>query len=370
MIGQNTSQNKISQSVIDIMHHNRDREKLIETISSFIVGIMNKDIALALFYFNNYYEYITPKDETQIVIENYKNYIDPEIAESDKSCIYNIEDTRAVISYLLNDIDITSVINNPILKSWLNDRGVSDEQIIRHKLIDLTHLWSYDTFMQNCSGATIHPALRNWIAKDKTSNWIPDGIMTPVFNLDNEIVGCHNRFLSTVPQIKFASSIPNFHLFTNLRKGMKVNKIIIVEGVFDALAIDFISNDRIGWIAPSTGFWTEEQLIYLIYTLQHFPDTEVISCFDNDRVGLKSNILLTYTLNKIGINTKIMNFTEGKDPAEAIHKYKLTLEDLKEKTLKDASVQYKSMPHEPFKKFEDYMDNRHTSYSTENYRWK
>jgi DNA primase len=224
--------------------------------------------------------------------------------------------------------------------------------------------------MQNCTGATIHPALRKWININQTNNWIPEGIMTPVFDLNNEIVGCHNRFLSTVPQIKFASSIPNFHLFTNLRKDNKFDRIIIVEGVFDALAIDSVTNDKIGWIAPSTGFWTEEQLINLIYTLQHFPDTEVISAFDCDRVGLKSNVLLTYTLNRIGINTKIMNFIEGKDPAEAIHKHKLSIYDLKEKTLDEAVEEYLLSPHEPFKKFEDYMDNRHSSYSTQNYRWK
>jgi len=356
-------------NVIQIMHHNRSRNELIDNMSDRLTDMMNEKIAIALLNFNNFYTMLTPDNETKVIIDHYKTYVDEDIAINDTSCIYDIRDTKEAIVLLLKDYIFTSAINNPVLKHWLNGRGVSDTQILQWKLIDLNHLKDYSIKQRNATGATIHPALRNWIPEEKTNNWVPEGIMIPVFDLDNNVIGCHNRFLSTVPMMKFASSVPNFHLFTDLRRNYKVKKIYIVEGVFDALAIDSLCDRQIGWIAPSTGFWTEEQLINLIYMLQHFPDTEVITMFDNDRVGSKSNILLYKTLNSIGIKTKIAGFEVGKDPAEAICKFQKNLTDVKIREVKDVLDVYKLTPYEEYRPFEMYMDSRHASYSNDNYQW-
>lgn len=361
----------MKESAIEILHHNRDRYKLIEQNIAYIESLMNEDIAIALMNFNNFYSVITPEDETQVVIDNYKQYIDPIKAKEDTTCIYSLSDTSTFLNQLLNELDEVSVLNNSFLKNWLNNRGVTDQQITKWKLIDLSKLANYPSDKKNIAGASIHPALRNWIPYGKTIDWIPQGIMIPVFNLDNQVIGCHNRFLSTVPMIKFASSIPNFHLFTNLRNDSKVEKIYIVEGAFDALAIDLVADDKTGWISPSSGYWCEEQLINLISMLQNFPKAQIITMFDNDRVGIKSNVLLYLTLNSITINTIIMNFPEyAKDASEAICKYKMSLDDLEYKDFKELKEQYMQLPYEEYRPFEDYMDSRHASYSIDNYDWK
>jgi hypothetical protein len=360
----------MNDSIIQILHHNRDRQKLINQIDDYIKNMMNTTIAISLYHFNVFYDFITPFNEAQVVVSNYKQYIDEDIAINDTSCIYSMEQSSAVIQDMHNNLNTTSCVHNSFLKEWLNKRGVEDDQILKYGLMDLSHINKYNMFEQNATGGTIHPALRHWIKDDASPTGVPSGIMTPVVDLWGNIVGCHNRFLSTVPKIKFASSIPNFHLFTNLRINSKPIKIFIVEGVFDALAIDKM-NPNYHWIAPSTGFWTEEQLINLLFTISHFNSAEIICAFDNDRVGLKSNIILAKTLLKTKYNVNIMNFKniEAKDPAEAINKYKMTEDCLAKIDIKVALEKFINMPYEPFKKFEDYLDNRHASYSIDNYHW-
>ena len=361
----------MNESIIEILHHNRDRYKLIEQNIVYIQSLVNEEIAIALMNFNNFYSVITPDDETQVIIDNYKQYIDPTKAISDKSCIYNLAETASFLKELIKDFENVSALNNSFLRTWLNNRGVTDAQIIEWKLIDLSKLIRYPENKRDIVGASIHPALRCWIPYEKTIDWIPQGIMIPVFNLDNQVIGCHNRFLSTVPMIKFASSIPNFHLFTNLRKDSEVEKIYIVEGAFDALAIDLVADDKIGWISPSSGYWCEEQLINLISMLQNFPKAKVITMFDNDRVGIKSNLLLYLTLNSIEIDTEIKNFPDyAKDASEAICKYNMTLSNLENKNFKELKELYMKLPYIEYRPFEDYMDSRHVSYSIDNYNWK
>lgn len=359
----------MKEDTIDILHHNRSRSKLIDLITDYIERIMSVDAASTLFHFDIMFNRITPDNESQVVIDNYKQYINSEIAENDESCIYTMRDSKNVIDSLIEDFANTSAMNNPFLKKWLNNRGVSDDQIIRHKLIDLRYIADYDEHDRNATGATIHPALRGWITEAEAPDWIPNGVMIPVRDLNGNIIGCHNRFLSTVPKIKFASSIPNFHLFTNLRNNTTFKRIFIVEGSFDALAIE-TADPEAGWIAPSTGYWTAEQLINLVHVLDTFRHSEIISCFDNDLVGLKSNLLLTHALGMIKFNVSIMTFPKpAKDPAEAIFKYGMKIDDIEKREYKSALIEYAQAPREPLKKFEDYMNNRHASYSIENYRW-
>lgn len=372
----------LTEAVAEIMHHNRNRPAIIEKImveKNYIrlgIDIENEKVLNAISSYIFMQQTLTPIDETVMVISKLHEYMDIELAESDVSHIYDLEASTLAVGAFL-DLPNISAINNPELKSWLNDRGVIDEQIIKYKLSDLSRANELSEEFQIACGATIHPALRKWITGNEVKNNIPSGVLTPVFNLDNEIVGCHNRLLSTVPKIKFCSSIPNMWLFTNLRRGMEIEpkEIYIVEGVFDGLAIDKLADSEnkndIAFIAPSTGYWEPEQFIMLMNMLLEFPNSKIIPMFDNDRVGMKTNLATYYAIyQKLGLDTELKRWPKyAKDPSEAICKHNLSFKDLETISWEDLKKEYKNHPYEKTKDYEEYLSNRHASYNNKNYEW-
>ena len=70
-------------NVIQIMHHNRSRNELIDNMSDRLTDMMNEKIAIALLNFNNFYTMLTPDNETKVIIDHYKTYVDEDIAIND-----------------------------------------------------------------------------------------------------------------------------------------------------------------------------------------------------------------------------------------------------------------------------------------------
>lgn len=370
------------EDIAECLHHNRNRPAIIEKVFtpenySFLgMSLSDERAGKALTAFFIAHAMLTPIDETCVVLK-LSDYLDEDIAKSDTSHIYGLQDSADAVWQLTERLPATSAIHNDSLREWLNGRGVSDDQILKYELIDLK--WArklLDDKSKAACGASIHPALRRWVGEDMAPGWVPDGVMTPVRNINGLIIGCHNRLLSTVPKMKFCSSIPNLLLFHNLNRLSSerdtTQSIFIVEGVFDGLAMETLGCN---FIAPSTGYWTPEQLLLLVSMLDNFPNATIIPFFDRDRVGIKSNLALHRMLTSLGFKTELAYFANLqsdvviKDPAQAIHQYKLDRSYIMFSTRENMLEYYKSLPHEHYKQYDAYLSNRHASYSNDNYNW-
>ena len=347
------------ENIIEIIHHNRDRTKLIQLNPVSINFNTQKILEFIIAQ-----DILTSENETKILFNSIIQYIDINKINN-KKYLYTIKKTVKSLKKILK----YSVINNITVKWWLNHRGVTDEQIIKYNLIDMSVLRNFSEKHAIRLNAKIHPALQKWTYKEVGHlKYISEGVIIPVYDLNNNLLGCHNRLLSTVPKIKFCSSIPNYLLFTNLRINSKPKRIFLVEGVFDALAIDKICNKDDYFISPSSGFWSPEQFILLNNYLTYFDKAQIIPMFDNDRIGIKSNLIINSIYKD---KTKLYLWpNNAKDPAEAINKYNYNFNDLKEIEFKKLLKIYKEMPYEKIINYDYYLNNRHCSYNNENYCWK
>lgn len=342
---------------IEILHHNRDRKALIE--KSFEINKERwfnfelEDIGKWLFKGLLIQQQLTPKDETKMNFKDIEQYLDFSKV-SDKNYIYSLTDTQRSLNKHIN------FGCNEKDTAWLLNRGVTQEQIEKHNLISMSNF--IDEKDRIVAGINIHPALQDWVHQE----W-PEGVVVPTYNLNGELIGCHNRFLSTVPKIKFGSSIPNLLLFTNLRYGKTYKRIFIVEGVFDALALETQIDKDDAYISPSTGYWEPEHWLLLCSYLNQFSST-IIPLFDNDRVGLKGNILLYKSFQE---RSKLFDYPDGpKDVSEMFFKYKMNISDFKDILINDLIIKYKNKEYKKEVTYEVYLDNRHASYSNDNYGWQ
>jgi 5S rRNA maturation endonuclease (ribonuclease M5) len=101
------------------------------------------------------------------------------------------------------------------------------------------------------------------------------------------------------------------------------DEIWICEGIFD-----MISLRQFGYksVSPSSAMWSGIQLYQLI---EKKPGIVNIFC-DNDRVGLKTGLVLSKFFNLVGIPSKTIHSKYCKDASEHLLEKKLPLEDFEE----------------------------------------
>lgn len=358
----------MTENSSEILHHGRDREALVEIasqpewsdITEYDISLLSEiEQGFIAAYFMQLK--LTPKDETVVSIASILKEVDfDKEAEATEFSNY----TPKEIQDALNRYQHCSAIKNPELKSWLNGRGVTDEQIEKYQMLDMFAI--DDRRARICLGVEIHPVLQRWIGHSH-----PLGIIIPTKNENGEFNGCHCRFLSTVPKVKFGAAIPTMHIQTNLKKGDYPEALVFVEGVFDGLAIES-SSPEWNFISPSSGFWTPEQIFITYKRIKHLKGkTKLIMAHDMDRVGLKTSLIVGALFAVLGFDIEFAEWnSEFKDPAELIFKGH---RDFKNSVVfispQDMIKKYNSKPYQPVVEYSSYLDHRHASYNNLNYSW-
>jgi DNA primase len=147
-------------------------------------------------------------------------------------------------------------------------------------------------------------------------------LIFPIFDIRDRIVAFGGRVLDkSLP--KYVNSQENeiYHkgktlYLMNFAKRNKQDKIIIVEGYMDAIALQKSGFDNV--VASLGTALTDDQA----RLLKKYTDN-VIICYDQDSAGQNATLRGLDILNKRGINVKVLKLDKSdvKDPDEYINKY-------------------------------------------------
>jgi hypothetical protein len=199
--------------------------------------------------------------------------------------------------------------------SFLKNRGIDCNILSKYDVLGLSNFKSYE--MLRRIGATCHPILSNFL-KDGIEK---GGIVFPLFESE-KLINCAIRRISDVGKLKYTLAVPDTPVWglNDLDKG---EEIWICEGLFDMISLREIGLKS---VSPSSAMWSGIQLYKL---LEKSPKSVNIFC-DNDRVGLKTGLVLNKFFNLMYIESKTYHSKYCKDASEHIFEKKLTVQDFEE----------------------------------------
>lgn len=147
-----------------------------------------------------------------------------------------------------------------------------------------------------------------------------DRIIFPIIDVKGKVIGFGGRttkdampkYLNSAETLVFNKSRNLYCL--NIAKNSNDRKIIIVEGYMDAISLyQFGINNAVASLGTAL---TENQA----KLMSKYCD-EVIIAYDSDTAGQAATIRGMEILNDAGLNVKILQMPEGKDPDEYIRKF-------------------------------------------------
>lgn len=148
-------------------------------------------------------------------------------------------------------------------------------------------------------------------------------VMFPIFDYRGNVIGFGGRVLDdSLPKYLNSPDTLIFNKRQNLyglnfaRKDITNRTIVLVEGYMDLISL---YQYGIKNVVATLGTALTEQQGMLI---KRYSDTAIIS-YDSDEAGVKATLRAIEILNKLDINTKILDLKETKDPDEFIRKYGL-----------------------------------------------
>jgi hypothetical protein len=196
---------------------------------------------------------------------------------------------------------------------FLNKRNISSEVIKKYNLLGLSNFTNREHL--RIIGATCHPILKTFL-KDGIDE---GGIVFPLFENDR-LINCSIRRITDVGKLKYTLAVPDVPVWNvdNITIG---EEVWICEGIFDMIAL--IENGFKA-VSPSSAMWSGIQLYKL---LEKKPGRVTIFC-DNDRVGLKTGLVLSKFFNLVGIESKTVHSKFCKDAAEHFFEKGYKVDDL------------------------------------------
>jgi len=198
---------------------------------------------------------------------------------------------------------------------FLNNRGIDCDILQKYNVLGLSNFKSREAL--RLIGATCHPILSNFL-KDGIEE---GGVVFPLFE-NEKLVNCAIRRISDVGKLKYTLAVPDIPVW-GLSDIEKDDEIWICEGLFDMISLREFGLKS---ISPSSAMWSGIQLYKL---LEKSPKLINIFC-DNDRVGLKTGLVLNKFFNLVGVESKTYHSKYCKDSSEHIFEKKLTVDDFEE----------------------------------------
>lgn len=310
---------EISKSVIELLHHNRDIDYITSELFNPYDILSPMEVMCIAAHVDNVQEKM-PQYKAQIKIQDLGALLDMS-AVHDQSFVYTKKEVEEVMENADFHIDPGTV-------EWdfLIHRGVTPSQINKFHLGSTRNLTLRERIV---CGSKIHPAVRKRVDVDDEL-----GILFPVYEW-GEPVGCIVRMLNTLPGLKFSGTCSGLTLPRNFDESKRIDDIWLVEGIFDAMALDRDDPDT-AWVTPSSGYLTGEQ-IYKLYKLLRDTGAKLHILLDNDGVGLYNSLLISSYFNK---NSVIHFPNTGKDVAEAICRDGARIGDFKEVSREEVKARY------------------------------
>jgi len=201
--------------------------------------------------------------------------------------------------------------------NFLKKRNIPDSIIKSAKLLGLSTI--KDERVLDYIGATSHPILRTFL-KDGIDE---GGIIFPQFK-NEELINCSIRRISDIGKLKYTLAVPDIPVW-GLDDVNEGDEVWITEGLFDMYTLRYMN---IKSASPSSAMWSGPQLYKL---LDRKPSKVVIFC-DNDRVGLKTGLVLTKFFNLMNIVSNTVHSKKCKDVSEHFLEKNLSfnyIEDIK-----------------------------------------
>jgi hypothetical protein len=188
-------------------------------------------------------------------------------------------------------------------KNFLKNRKITDDIVQNSNMLGLSNIKDYQSLV--ILGATCHPILKPFL-----QDGIEEGaIVFPLFENGN-LVNCAIRRISDIGKLKYTLAVPDTPVWglDDINKG---DEIWITEGLFDMYTLR-----ELGFKAasPSSAMWSGIQLYKL---LEKKPSKINIFC-DDDRVGLKTGLVLNKFFNLMIIDSDTYYSPCCKDIAEHI----------------------------------------------------
>jgi len=207
---------------------------------------------------------------------------------------------------------------------YLTDRGLSKETITHFGLGCAPNAWDglinhlkakgYSLFEMENAGVVIKG---NKGYYDRFRN----KVMFPIIDLQKRVIGFSGRknpndlldkggkYINTSDTLIYKKS---HHLFgMNHAKAHCNDRIILVEGNMDVISLHQ-AGFKNAVAALGTSFTDEQARLISRYT------NEIVLIMDSDAAGQKATDRAMTTLAAIGINTRVVNIPDGKDPDEFI----------------------------------------------------
>ena len=146
-------------------------------------------------------------------------------------------------------------------------------------------------------------------------------VMFPIFDYRGNVIGFGGRVLDdsspkylNSPDTLIFNKRENLYGLNFARKEIKDRSIILVEGYMDLISLYQYGIKNV--VATLGTALTDGQGSLI----KRYADTAIIS-YDSDEAGIKASIRAIEILTKLGINVKVLNLKECKDPDEFIRKY-------------------------------------------------
>lgn len=198
-------------------------------------------------------------------------------------------------------------------KDFLIKRNITDSIIDKYQILGLSQFTDKEHL--RVIGATCHPILQSFL-KDGIDE---GGIVFPLFK-DGKLINCSIRRITDVGKLKYTLAVPDTPVW-GLDDIDEDSEFWICEGLFDMIAL---REQGIKAVSPSSAMWSGIQLYQL---LEKKPSKIVIFC-DNDRVGLKTGLVLNKFFNLYQIPSVTIHSKNCKDAAEHFFENNYSFDDL------------------------------------------
>lgn len=201
---------------------------------------------------------------------------------------------------------------------WLKSRGMGLDHISRYGLGSMSYVCeNSDSRAIEVLGISCHPALSSVLMDDLSGG----GIVFPLYK-SGTLSNCTVRRISDVGKLKYSQACPEIDVW-GLDNVDPELPTWIVEGLFDMVAVNSQAGNQA--VSVSSAMWSSMQLYQL---LNHTRDIRIFA--DNDRVGLRSSLVLQRFFRERGIDVPIYVSRAAKDPAEHFFEKSFTWDDVHE----------------------------------------
>lgn len=145
-------------------------------------------------------------------------------------------------------------------------------------------------------------------------------VMVPIIDVRGNVVAFGGRvlddskpkYINSSDTLVYKKSLGVFGL--NFAKNSGENSLILVEGYMDAITLHQAGFTNV--IACLGTAFTGE----MAHLLSRYAE-EILLCYDNDEAGHKATSRALSVLNSIGMKTRVIQLSGGKDPDEILRKY-------------------------------------------------